>query len=219
MIRSRRKSGTNWMVLLILGVLAGLIVLILDRIESPPAAAPFATPRIVPSVTPFVESASNSPQMTVIAENIQVAVGYEAIENAELFIPDVAINARIIQVFLDGTSWDVSSLGMNVGHLQGTNWVDEGGNVVLSGHVEMRDGRAGVFAGIINLSIGNRVFLRQNGVQFEYAVTRIASVKPDDLTPLYPTENDQLTLITCDDYDFWSNAYESRTIVVAERIS
>jgi LPXTG-site transpeptidase (sortase) family protein len=109
---------------------------------------------------------------------------------------------------------------MNVGHLQGTSWVNSGpGNIVLSAHVEMRDGRAGPFSHIADLQIGDRIFLNHGEEQWQYAIVEVMNVEPTDLTPLYPSQNELLTLITCDSYDFFRNTYQERTVVVAERIS
>jgi len=47
----------------------------------------------------------------------------------------------------------------------------------------------------------------------------VRQVEPDDLTPLYPSTTEQLTLITCGSYNFFSDEYEIRTVVVAERLS
>jgi LPXTG-site transpeptidase (sortase) family protein len=142
------------------------------------------------------------------------------IGDSSLFIPSLAINAPITQVYLDGTTWDVSALGMNVGHLQGTAWIDDGpGNVVLSGHVELRDGRRGVFAGIDDLAVGDLIILERGGQELRYSVTELREVEPTDLTPLMPTTDDRLTLITCSDYNFFSDSYETRQVIVATRMS
>jgi LPXTG-site transpeptidase (sortase) family protein len=63
------------------------------------------------------------------------------------------------------------------------------------------------------------IYLRQGEDERSYKVVEIENVMFDDLTPLYPTSSDRLTLITCDDYDFFSDVYRERTVVVAERQS
>jgi LPXTG-site transpeptidase (sortase) family protein len=124
----------------------------------------------------------------------------------------------VIEVFLDGNSWDIRNLGTNVGHLQGTAWLDTPGNIVLSGHVEMADGRLGVFATIEELAQGDLVVLQHGTEERRYGVREISRVAPDDLRVLYPTQSEQLTLITCDAYDFFQNAYLERVVVVADRL-
>lgn len=138
---------------------------------------------------------------------------------SHLFIPSAGIYTPIVQAFLDGTSWDVSGLGENAGHLQGTPWISDPGNVVLSGHVEMADGRLGVFANLSVLKIDDLIVITdENGVENVYVVRRIWNTRPDDLSPLYSEEKDTLTLITCDEYNFLENSYLERTIIRAERL-
>ena len=139
--------------------------------------------------------------------------------DATIFIPSASIYAPIVRVYLDGTSWDVSRLGANIGHLEGTSWLDEGGNVVLSGHVELSDGRRGIFANLEEVNIGDFVILEHDNIEYRYVVTNTYTTAPTDLTPIYPTDKDRLTLITCDNYDFFQDSYLDRTIIVADRLS
>ncbi len=110
-------------------------------------------------------------------------------------------------------------LGMNVGHLIGTAPLMSTGNIVLVGHVELADGRPGIFAGLKDVTNGELILLKWHGEQRAYSVSTVKSVAPDDVSVLYPTEQEQLTLITCGDYDFFSNTYRERIVVVAPRVS
>jgi LPXTG-site transpeptidase (sortase) family protein len=106
-----------------------------------------------------------------------------------------------------------------VGHLQGTAWVSDRGNIGLAGHVELSDGRPGVFAHLQNLTTGNEVFLTlPDDTQRIYAVQTVRTVAPDDLSVLYPSSEDRLTLITCDNFDYLSFTYLERIVAVAERV-
>lgn len=220
MYRSRRRRSSPLLPLIFLGMIAGIGFLIYDSfIARPNSSAP--TPQPTAAVTQeagtqAVDSAAPTPQPAG-----SPVPGLEPdIINASLFIPTAGIIAPIIRVYLDGTSWDITNLGMNVGHLQGTAWVDSGpGNIVLSGHVEMSDGRKGIFANIKDLKTGDVVILREGGEERRYAVTFTGVVEPDDLTPLYPTANERLTLITCGNYDFFQDNYLDRVVVVAERVT
>jgi len=213
MYRHRRgfSFGNLIAFLLLLAFVGGAVVTFLllntdlldTLVASDSAPAPLAEQAIptttAPTAAPVVQSES-------------------AIGDARILIPSAGVNTPIIRVYLDGVSWDVSNLGQNVGHLQGTVWMGEPGNIVLSGHVEMRDGRKGIFANLGDLVTGDVVILERDEVEQRYLVSEIRNVAPDDLTPLYPTTTERLTLITCDDYNFLSDSYEERTIVVAERI-
>lgn len=162
-----------------------------------------ALPTVVPSPTPAVEVT-------------QTGFRQEIPSGTRIFIPRAGIEAPIIQAYLDGTSWDVSQLGRNVGHLEGTGWLGEpGANVVLSGHVEMSDGRGGIFSNLDKLEIGNVITLTSQGRAYTYIVSEISLTSPTDIEPVLPKGDDRLTLITCNDYDFFSNSYRERRIVIA----
>ncbi|GAB4340402.1 MAG: hypothetical protein Kow00117_20880 [Phototrophicales bacterium] len=224
--RRKRNPLSNLFVLIIFGAIAGIGFLIYDSFlrgsdEPEPSLpvvnnnTPVPTTAISVASTPTFSTPStpSTPTATPIASN------YRPITDAHLIIPSVAINTPVINVYLNGTSWDVSNLGVNVGHLQGTTWIGGvPGNIVLSGHVELADGRQGVFANIENLQIGDRIILREGNVEYRYAVVDIYNTDPTNLDPVRPTLEERLTLITCDSYDFFRDTYLERTIVVAERI-
>ncbi len=137
----------------------------------------------------------------------------------QFLIPAAGISQLIIQLPLSGDSWAVKDLGMNVGHLIGTAPLMSTGNIVLVGHVELADGRPGIFAGLKDVTTGELILLKWHGEQRAYSVSAVKSVPPDDVSVLYPTEQEQLTLITCGDYDFFSNTYRERVVVIAPRVS
>ena len=139
-------------------------------------------------------------------------------EDTSLFIPSIGVNAPVITAFLRDSTWDVTQLGTNIGYLQGTAWTDRPGNIVLSGHVEMSDGRTGVFASLEDVQVGDLVVLTENGQQFNYIIQEMRYVEPTDLSVVYPTDNEVLTLITCSDYNFFQNTYDQRLVVVAQRV-
>jgi LPXTG-site transpeptidase (sortase) family protein len=230
MYSSRRRSTpfSSILKIIFIGILAGIGFLVYQSAQSdaPPSSAPSAQdldtlPPSLPNANVQNQTTTNN-DTSADPSNAALTAQSDAgtLGDSTLFIPTNAIIAPIVETYLDGTSWDVSQLGMNVGHLQGTSWVNSGpGNIVLSAHVEMRDGRAGPFSHIADLQIGDRIFLNHGEEQWQYAIVQVMNVEPTDLTPLYPSQNELLTLITCDSYDFFRNTYQERTVVVAERIS
>lgn len=181
-----------------------------DAVTAVGAAVPDATPTAI--ITPSPTFTSRIVRRAPTPELLQIP------DDTTILIPRLGLFATIVETYLDGTSWDVSQLEMNVGHLQGTAWLDENDNVVLSGHVELRDGRAGIFANLENLSVGDRIEITSDNRTYVYAVTEVRSTTPGDLDPLAPTPSDQLTLITCGGYDFFQNAYLERIIVIARPV-
>lgn len=217
MYRRQRSSRPSLIVLVILGALGGLLYLVYDNMQ---AAAP-APPTPVPQVA-AVAVLPDEP--TPVTQTIAIATpgplagqspkSPDIPADSTLFIPSAGIYAPIVQVYLDGVSWDVSRLGTNVGHLQGTAW-HRPGNIVLSGHVEMADGRKGVFSTLEQVQVGDLIVLSAEGRETRYEVREISQTSPTDLGPVRPTSEGRLTIITCDDYDFFRNAYLTRTVIVA----
>lgn len=223
MYRQRRRFPLRLLVLL--GVVGGVLFLIVDQsrqtssdvVDSTQTAENSAPVVVDPNATATPQF---SGQLAVTPSPTPIIVDYIGpdIENAALVIPGAGIVAPIIQVYLSETTWDVTQLGNNIGHLEGTRWVSEGGNIVLSGHVELSDGRQGIFANLTDLQAGDRVIITQNGIDYHYDIASITSHDPSDLTPIYPTESNILTLITCGTYDFVSDTYLERVVVVAEQV-
>ncbi|MBL8161270.1 MAG: sortase [Anaerolineae bacterium] len=207
--QSRGSSGSCLTQIILLGIIIGMGFLLFDRWRTP-SAAPQTVPTQVQPVT--IEP-------TVISEPASSAPTATPIQEARVLIPTAGVNALVVNVYLDSESWDVSQLGGNAGHLQGTAWFDTPGNIALAGHAEMADGSAGIFARIEQLRLGDPIILTLGDRQQRYSVTDVRRTAPDDLTPLYPTTSDQVTLITCDGYNFLQNAYQERIVVVAERMT
>jgi len=152
---------------------------------------------IVPVTT---AQAQDGPVITITALNVSSGVG----------------------VFpLNGYSWDIDPWYTGIGHLQGTAWFDTPGNIALGGHSWMPDQTPGIFVALHRLQVGDSIIVTVGGQERHYAVPSVGSVSLNDLTVLYPTSHERLTLITCDaaSYDEDSNMYYRRVVVTADRIS
>lgn len=213
--------------MILAAAIAGVIFYLTDNssLSSPEVTSIAPTPNVaaVPVTQPEAaitdpSDASippSSPTTSAVAVN---AIGSPITAGTTLFIPKAGVLANVIETYIEGTSWDVSQLGLNVGHLQGTAWLGEDSNIVLSGHVEMSDGNPGVFANLDELAVDDLIRLTVNDENWDYVVREVRSTTPDDLAPVLPTDGERLTLITCGDYNFFQNQYLERLIVVAERI-
>lgn len=194
---------------LLLGIVLGFVFFSLDN-DRPVSAVEPVRPIVTTQDTPV--PVATQPVVVATPETPPPAA-------TTVFIPTVGVHASIIEAYLDGISWDVTHLGTNAGHLQGTSSFDQTGNVVLAGHAELSDGRRGVFYRIGEISVGDPIIVEQGDDERHYIVRAVQVTTPDDLSVLYPTSDDQLTLITCDAYDFFQDAYLERTVVIAERIA
>lgn len=204
--RNRRNPFGSIALILLAGILAGVGYLAFDSARgqrTPTAAVPTAQPSLIPPTTSAAQTALPTPTTP---------------PTTSLFIPKVGLSAPIITAYLDGVSWDVTQLGANVGHLQGTSDPGSTGNSVLAGHVTLRDGSSGIFAAIKDMVVGDRVYVTRGEQEWRYAVVSRAIVPPSDLSVVYPTEDERLTLITCESYDFFTDSYLERVVVVAERV-
>lgn len=211
-----RFGRPSMLVLAFFAVIAAVTFYFLDnRSQEPVSPTPIvANQALIPTSTPVPGSLIEDPATGAI----QIAGREPIAPDTTIFIPRAGIISTVIEAYLDGQSWDISQLRTNVGHLEGTSWIDEPGNVVLSGHVEMADGRPGVFANLSELVLDDLIVIKSDEREIQYVVTEKYITIPTDLTPLYPTDTERLTLITCDSYDFLSNSYLERMVIIAEPI-
>lgn len=142
-----------------------------------------------------------------------------AVDSTRLSIPVLNVDNAVAQFPLNGASWNIDPWFSGVGHLQGTGWFDQGGNIAIGGHSWMPDHTPGIFVALHTLQPGDTITVSYGGSERQYTVSSVTSVAIDDLSVLYPTSGERLTLITCDgaSYDRSSNLYQRRVIVVAER--
>jgi len=100
-------------------------------------------------------------------------------------IPRINMDAIVIE----GASRKQLSIGP--GHVIDTAMPGEPGNAVITGH------RDTFFRNIYELKKGDEIVVRRNGQVFKYQVTGKKIVEPEDVSVLKPTQDAQLTLITC----------------------
>lgn len=77
------------------------------------------------------------------------------------------------------------------GHMKQTAEPGETGNAVITGH------RDTFFRHIHELAKGDQIQVQRNGRNFIYEVTGHRIVMPEDISVIKPTNDPQLTLITC----------------------
>ena len=215
-----RFGRTLFPILVFFAAIAGVVFYVTDN-QSAPAditSDPVATVAVDASVsdaTPNAAPTANNPSTRLQ----QASARQDLPPESSIFIPGAGIWSNVIQAYLNGSSWDITDLRSNAGHLQGTPWVSEPGNVVISGHVERANGLPGVFAALQNIEVGDEIRVISEGTTHYYIVIETYMTSPTNLEPIMPTSADRLTLITCDSYDIVTNAYRERLIVVAERVN
>lgn len=98
---------------------------------------------------------------------------------------DLPISAAVIkngqwQVYDDKVAW------------LATSSVPRKGNVILYAHNTQK-----LFGNLKDLKIGDTITVQQNGIESNYSVTKIQTIKANDVEAIV-SENNQLTLYTCE---------------------
>lgn len=167
------------------------------------------------------DQSSQAAGQPVPKEEQQVAISpqFPAAAGPILMIPSANIYSPITTFPLDGVSWAIDPWEPLVGHLQGTAWLNTIGNMALGAHSAYPDGAAGLFANLYGVNIGDEIAIQDGDSTRRYVVIDIRVVAYDDLSVIYPTSHDRLTLITCDIPSFQpvANFYAERLVVIADR--
>jgi len=196
-----------------------------------PAATPDEAPTELPSTAAPPDAAPTSIPIPTAGPTLEPTITPTPVPpfrpqyTRELFIPRLGIRSSlpIINVPLRNRTWDVRELGQNVGFLEGTTWINElgeelGGNTVLAAHIQITDGVPGPFRDLDLLEVGDSVFVAESGVIYEYAVSAIDVVAPNDIEVTYPTRDPTLTLLTCTEWNAFRGVFAERLIVRATPI-
>ncbi|MGD0545929.1 MAG: VWA domain-containing protein [Candidatus Acidiferrales bacterium] len=114
---------------------------------------------------------------------------------------------NIFAVIVEGS--DDESLKLGPGHVPGTALPGEHGNVAIAGH------RNTHFLPLKEVQAGDKISVTTPRGNMEYAVQYVEIVSPDDVDAINPTDDSQLTLITCYPFFYVGSAPE-RFIVHAK---
>jgi LPXTG-site transpeptidase (sortase) family protein len=140
-------------------------------------------------------------------------------QGASIKIPALNLSSSIVNFPLVADTWAIDPWQKRVGFLEGTSWFQSPGNMVLAGHSVMPNGKAGIFARIDQLQVGNELIVSDGVQEHHYTVSEVRVVNEYDISVVYPTGDDRLTLITCEasSFDAASQTYSNRVVVVATR--
>ena len=97
------------------------------------------------------------------------------------------------QVVLEGTG--VADLKRGPGHYRGTPLPGQPGNSAIAGH---RTTYGAPFFKLGKMKVGDDIKVETRTGNYLYRVSRIYTVEPTDSSPLLPTDENILTLTTCD---------------------
>jgi LPXTG-site transpeptidase (sortase) family protein len=133
-----------------------------------------------------------------------------------LGIPAINLDAVVKYVPFDGQSWMISGLKQEIAWLGNTSWPGLGGNTALAGHVTLTGMGNGPFRYLDQLHTGDTVQIYTEDYLYTYKVREQTVVDEGELWVTEPTDNPQITLITCTDWNDEFKHYVKRLIVFAD---
>lgn len=119
---------------------------------------------------------------------------------AVLHIPKLSLDVPLL------TGTDELALNRGVGHIAGTAYPGETGNIGIAGH------RDGFFRGLKDIQVGDLIELETINRKDSYRVERMVIVPPTDVSVLQPGRTPGLTLVTC--YPFYLFGSAPRRYIV-----
>ncbi|MCB0208421.1 MAG: sortase [Anaerolineae bacterium] len=131
-----------------------------------------------------------------------------------LVIPRLNLDAPVVLSPIENQTWAVEDLGTDkVGHLEGTAPPGSASNIVLAAHVTVSSGVYGPFAKLSTLQPGDQVYVYYGEEIFEYIVDDYQTVDRTAIEVTHPTNQGQVTLITCSNWSSAEGRYVERLVV------
>jgi LPXTG-site transpeptidase (sortase) family protein len=123
-----------------------------------------------------------------------------------LAVPRLHVRAMVREGDSDHT------LSIALGHIPGTAFPGQKGNVGIAGH------RDSLFRGLKNIAANDEITFETPGASYVYRVEGTSIVKPEDTEVLNPGPTRELTLVTCFPFEYVGSAPD-RFIVKASLVS
>lgn len=141
---------------------------------------------------------------------------YTELGDLWLDIPKLGIQAPIVSIPVAGSSWDVSWLNRQVGHLQGSAFPTWQGNTVLTAHVWDYYNQPGLFLNLNRLNYGDQVMIHAWGSVYTYEVQYSKLILPEAVNSVFQhKEYDWITLLTCEGFSSLREEYSYRRAIQA----
>ena len=137
-----------------------------------------------------------------------------------LMIPVINVNANIqhLGVAPNG-EMEVSSNAVDVGWFKLGSRPGEKGSAVVSGHVDGKNGEAGVFTNLYKLKKGDKLYVKDDkGTSIVFVVRESRTYDPGYADDVFSrSDSAHLNLITCDGlWDGAKKSYSKRLVVFAD---
>ncbi|MBM4418976.1 MAG: class F sortase [Chloroflexi bacterium] len=209
--RDARIAATATLAVVQTAVAAAVSTRDASGLERSPAAAPVRNQ----SVTPTGEVVQAHPTASPRPAPSATSTSRPSREILRIRAPSIGLEAPVVLSPIENGEWVVPRFV--AGHLQGTALPGNGGNVVLSGHVQSLTS-GNVFARLEDLQNGARVSLSTDLGEVDYVVAGRNVVPRDDLSVTRAGAREELTLITCTGvFNPLTSDYSHRLVVWAFR--
>lgn len=179
----------------------------IEATSIPSNPTPLSLPENQP--TPVVENNTTpmpqQPPPTIAAEYIAPVT--------RVVIPRLNLDSPVALSPLENETWKVDHLNQAVGYLEGTALPGVKSNFVLAGHVTLASGVDGPFINLNQLVPNDEIVVYSNGQEFVYVVNNLQTVSRETIEVTHPSNNAEITLITCSNWNSAENRYTDRLVV------
>lgn len=180
-----------------------------------PASA-FSTPEAYLPLETLPDYPIPTPVITVTPQPGEPGPDISAV--SRIVIPALMLDTEVKYVPFDGVTWLISGLKQEVAWMGNTSWPGLGSNTALAGHVTVAGMGDGPFRHLDELPVGEVILLYTDNNLYTYQVRESVVTDDGDMSVILPSENAQISLITCVDWDNESRTYLKRLVVYADLI-
>lgn len=167
----------------------------------------------------YIPKHKQSIRVPIVVPKILSKTTIKTYDDFHLLIPSLEISAPII-ADVDGKDKAeyFKALQNGVAHYKDTSKPGEGGNIFIFGHSSYYASDPGeyksVFKFLEDIKVGDEVNVWWQKKEYKYKVSKIKIVEPTDVSVLEPTDEEQLSVMTC----IPPGTTEKRLIVIAKPI-
>ena len=180
-----------------------------------PASA-FSTPDAVIPIVTLPNYPIPTPKITFTPRPGEVGPDTSAV--VRIVIPALFLDTEVKYVPYDGFTWMINGLRQEIAWMGNTSWPGLGGNTGLAGHVTVAGMGDGPFRHLDELPYGELVLLYTEKNIYTYQVRESRVTDDGDMSVTLATENPQISLITCIDWDEETHTYLNRLVVIADLV-
>lgn len=180
-----------------------------------PASA-FSTPDSVIPIVTLPDYPIPTPVITITPKPGEPSPDTSSI--VRIVIPALLLDTEVKYVPYDGYTWLINGLRQEIAWMGNTSWPGLGSNTGLAGHVTVAGMGDGPFRHLDELPMGEVIILYTEQNIYTYQVRSSKVTDDGDMSVIDSTDNPQISLITCIDWDDDTKTYINRLVVVADLI-